>query len=109
MPDIDHVFAGRIVAYDARTGKVLWVHEKFVEVVRNRGEPLPEIGEMEKDQLRDQASSVFRSREITVLLAPPDVELPDNARVAVDSQEVVFDEAFDEPRGLTDIFSAPTD
>ena len=104
-PGIDHVSAGHILAYDARTGEILWAHEKYVEIDPDREDSRIPISATEQAQLRADVAQVFRDREVRVLVVHGDFELRENTRIAVDTEEVTFGEMPAGPRNLTDILS----
>lgn len=79
---IDLVPAGGAVAYDAKTGEILWAHERVVEV-----EERDEYGEFdvaECEAIREQAARVFRNREVRVLPLPAGTTLEGDTERSVD-------------------------
>lgn len=103
-PRIDNVSAGLVFAYDAKTGDVLWTHEKIVEVIREREECRTRITEAECEQVRAEAARVFRGREVKALIAPEGFALRENVRISVDAAKKTVYEIPDEPRSLADRF-----
>lgn len=104
-PDIDNVCAGYVFAYDAKTGEVLWTHEKTVEVIRGREERPTRITEAECEQVRDEAARVFRGREVEALIAPEGFAMGENVRISVEPSKKVLRETPEEPSSLADQFA----
>ena len=104
-PQIDNVSAGYVFAYDAKTGDVLWTHQKLVEVIRGREECPKQITEAEAEQVRAEAARVFRNREVKVLIAPEGFALSENVRIVVDPEKKILREIPDEPRSLAERFA----
>jgi hypothetical protein len=104
-PQIDNVSAGYVIAYDAKGGDVLWVHEKIVEVIRGREERPIRISEAEREQVRVEAGQVFRGRAVEVLIAPQGFALRENVRISVDPDTKVLREIPDDPQGLAERFA----
>ncbi len=102
---IDNVSAGYVFAYDAKTGDVLWTHEKIVEVIRGREERPTRITEAECEQLRAEAARVFRCLEVKALIAPEGFALRENVRISIDPDKKTLCEILDEPRSLADRFA----
>lgn len=103
-PQIDHVSAGYVFVYDAKTGDVLWTHEKLVEVVRGREERAARMTEAECEQVRTEAARVFRGRDVKALIAPEGFALRENVRISVDASRGSLREIPDELPGLADRF-----
>jgi hypothetical protein len=102
---IDNVSAGHVFVYDAKTGNVLWTHEKVVEVIPGREEYPTRITEAECEEVRAQAARVFRGREVKALIAPEGFAPGENVRISVDPEKKTLREIPDEPRSLADRFA----
>jgi hypothetical protein len=102
---IDNVSAGYVFVYDAKTGDLLWTHEKIVEVIRGREERPTRITEAECEQVRAEAGRVFRGREVKALTAPEGFALRENMRISVDPDKKTLREIPDERRSLADRFA----
>jgi hypothetical protein len=70
FPKIDHVLIGVVVAYDADTGEVLDVNERFVETVDGKPGYATEITPTECDEIRADLARSFPERRLDVLVAP---------------------------------------
>ena len=105
-PEIDNVSAGYIVAYDARTGDVLWTHEKIVEMIRGCEQRPNPITKTESEQIRAKAAEVFPHREVKAMIAPEGFALRENVRISVDPLKEILCEITDEPRSLAYRFAA---
>ena len=105
ITQIDNVSAGYVFAYDANTGDVLWTHEKFVEVLGELKEPLPQITEDECEQVKAEAAKVFRGRKVEAMIAPEGFALSDKVRISVDVDQKTLCEIPDKPQSLTDRFA----
>ena len=104
-PQIDNVSAGYVFAYDAKTGDVLWTHEKIVEVIHGQDEPPLRITEAECEQVRAEAAQVFRGREVEALIAPEGFALRENMRISVDPDNKTLREIPDEPGSIAARFA----
>ncbi len=104
-PEIDNVSAGYVFVYDAKTGDVLWTHEKIVEVIRGREERPIRITDAECEQVRAEAAHIFKGREVKALIAPEGFALRENVRLAVDPAKKYLREMPDEPRSVADRFA----
>jgi hypothetical protein len=104
-PKIDNVSAGYVFAYDAKTGDVLWTHEKIVEVNRGREERPTRLTAAECEQVRAEAAQVFRGREVEALIAPEGFAPGENVRVSVEPSKKALRVIPDEPRSLADRFA----
>lgn len=72
---IDHIFVGTVVAYDADTGEVLDVVEKFVETEDGTpGYTKPQITSIECDEIRAEAVRSFPQRRVDVIVGPPEMD-----------------------------------
>lgn len=72
---IDHIFVGTVVAYDADTGEVLDVVEKFVETEDGTpGYTKPQITSIERDEIRAEAVRSFPQRRVDVIVGPPEMD-----------------------------------
>jgi hypothetical protein len=101
-PPIDNASAGFVFVYDAKTGEVVWTHEKLVEVVRGRGECPARITEPEREQIRAEAARVFPDRKIEALIAPDGFALSENAKISIDPRTRVLREEPAETRSLAE-------
>ena len=82
---IDLVPAGGAVAYDAKTGEILWAHERVVEVEeRDEYGDSDEFDVAECEAIREQAARVFRNREVRVLALPAGTTLEGDRERSVD-------------------------
>lgn len=104
-PQIDNVSAGYVFAYDAKTGDVLWTHEKIVEVIRGCEDRPTRITQAEGEQVRAEAARVFRGRDVKVLMAPEGFALRENVRISVDPDKKILREIPEESRDLADRFA----
>jgi hypothetical protein len=102
---IDNVSAGYVFAYDAKSGEVLWTHEKIVEVIQGREACPIRITEMECDQVKAEASRVFPNRKIEALIAPEGFALRENTRMSVDPKKKILVELEEDIPRLADRFS----
>jgi hypothetical protein len=105
IPQIDNISAGYIFAYDAKTGEVLWTHEKMVEVIRGREACPTRVTAMEREQVRDEAARVFPDRRVEALIAPEGFALRENVRVSVDPKKKILKELQDEAPSLAARFA----
>ena len=72
---IDHIFVGTVVAFDADTGEVLDVVEKFVETEdETPGYTKPQITSIECDEIRAEAVRSFPQRRVDVIVGPPEMD-----------------------------------
>jgi hypothetical protein len=106
MPQIDNVSAGYVFAYDAKTGDVLWTHEKIVEVIRGREDYPVRLTDADCEQVRTEAARVFRGREVKALIAPEGFTLAENVRVKVDPDKRTLHTIRDEGTTLADRFAS---
>ena len=81
---IDNVSAGYVFVYDEASGRVLWTHEKMVELPRGRETAIAGITPAECEQVRAEAARVFSGRRVKALIAPQGFALSENAQVFVD-------------------------
>ena len=102
---IDNVSAGYVFVYDAKTGDVLWTHEKLVEVIRGCNERPTRITDAECEQVRAEAARVFPSLKLKALIAPDGFALRENVRISVEPGTKVLCEVPEEPRSLADRFA----
>jgi hypothetical protein len=105
IPKIDNVSAGYVFAYDAKTGAVLWTHEKIVEILCGKQGRPPRITEEECEQIRAEAARVYCGQEVKALIAPDGFAMRENARIAVDVDKKTLYEISDEPRNFTDFLA----
>jgi hypothetical protein len=68
FPNIDHVLVGVVIAFDADTGEVLDVNEKFVETVNGKPGCATEITSVECEELRADVARSFPDRRVDVLV-----------------------------------------
>jgi len=102
---IDNVSAGIVFAYDAKTGDVLWTHEKFVEVTDGQKSCSTRITDDECEAVRAETASVFPDRKVAVLTAPEEFELRQNVLISVDTEKKRLCESREEPPQLADRFA----
>lgn len=83
--EIDLVPAGAAVAYDAKTGEILWAHQRVVEVGKGY-EPgeADAISDDDCEALRKRAAEAFPKREIRVLAVRADTDFGSDAERSVD-------------------------
>jgi hypothetical protein len=105
IPQIDNVSAGYVFAYDARTGEVLWTHEKIVEVSRGCPERPARITDMECEEIRAEAAKVFLGRRVEALIAPEGFALGENVRITVDPDKRSLRESCYELPSLAERFA----
>lgn len=86
---IDNVSAGYVFVYDAKTGDVLWTHEKIVEMVRGCEDRPTSLTEAECERVRAEAARVFKGKEVKALIAPDGFVPAENARVRIDPDKKV--------------------
>jgi hypothetical protein len=67
FPNIDHMLVGVVVAFDADTGEVLDVHEKFVETVDGKPGCATDITRIECEEIRADAARSFPHRRVDVI------------------------------------------
>jgi hypothetical protein len=103
-PPIDNVSAGFIFAYDAKTGEVVWTHEKLVEIIRGRGECPARLTEPEREQVRAEAARLFPDRQIEALTAPDGFALSENVKISIDPRTKIIREEPAERRTLAERF-----
>ena len=73
FPNIDHVLVGIVVAFDADTGEVLDVNEKFVEIVDGKPGYDTEITPTECEEVRADTARSFPHRRVDFIVAPPEM------------------------------------
>jgi hypothetical protein len=66
----------------AKTGEVVWTHEKLVEVICGRGECPARLTEPEREQVRAEAARLFPDRQIEALTAPDGFALSENVKIS---------------------------
>jgi hypothetical protein len=72
-PNVDHLQVGLIVAFDADTGDVLHVHEKFVETIDGKPACSTDVTPDECEAVRLDAVRNHPRRRVDVLAAPPEM------------------------------------
>jgi hypothetical protein len=105
IPQIDNISAGYVFAYDAKTGEVIWTHEKMVEMIRGREACPTRITDMEREQVRNEAARVFPDRKVEALIAPEGFALRENVRVSVHPRKKILMELEDEVPSLATRFA----
>ena len=73
FPKIDHVLVGIVVAFDADTGEVLDINEKFVEIVDGKPGYGTEITPTECEEVRADTARSFPHRRVDLVVAPPEM------------------------------------
>ena len=69
LPKIDHVLVGIVVAFDADTGEVLDVNEKYVEIVDGKPGYGTEITPTECEEVRADTARSFPHRRIDLVVS----------------------------------------
>lgn len=83
-PNVDHVLVGVVFAFDAETGDVLHIHEKFVETVDGKPAYPAEITPDECEEIRVEATRTYPRRRIDAIIAPPEMAQRRGVRYLVD-------------------------
>ena len=73
LPNIDHRLVGVVVAFDADTGDVLHVHQKFVEVVDGEPSYSTEMTPDECEEIRAEAARYHPRQRVDVIMPPPEL------------------------------------
>jgi hypothetical protein len=73
VPEIDHMLVSIAVAFDAETGDVLHVHEKFVETVDGKPCCTAEVTPDECEKIRAEAALAHPRRRVDIVTAPPEL------------------------------------
>jgi hypothetical protein len=75
---IEHVLVGTVVAFDADTGEVLDVVEKFVETEDEaHSYAKPQITSIECEEIRADAARSFPQRRVDVIVGAPEMDHSD--------------------------------
>lgn len=76
--NMDNIVSRVVVAYDAKTGEVMHIHEELIEVVAGTSTPTPEStpsSSNDKDletEIREEARRFFPQRSIETLVVDPE-------------------------------------
>ena len=73
FPNIDNKLVGLIVAFDAETGDVLHIHQKFVETVDGRAGYSEDVTPDEHEEIRADTARCHPRRRVDVIVAPPEL------------------------------------
>ena len=71
-PQTDHMLVGVAVAFDAETGHVLHVYEKFVETIDGEPGCATEVTTRDCEETRASAARTYPRRRVDVIAAPPE-------------------------------------
>ena len=75
---IDHILVGVVVAFDAETGDVLHVQEKFVETLDGKPGCDTEISSSEREEVRANAARIFPRCKVDVTVGLPKLGQPES-------------------------------